>query len=150
MSNLKKTEAPASLHHLLRIAAHQIHSPEREYLSFKKDGKWETLTYGQVLEDARAFSAHLLHLGFEKGDRFAFLTDNHPYFFIADQGLQQIGCVNVSIYPTLSDDEAAFIYQDSGSTAIIVGNHFLLKRIHFIVPFHTITVIKFHFGNLEI
>src|SRR5690606_38277294 len=46
-----------------------------------------------------------------------------------DQALQQIGAVNTSIYPTLSEAEMEYILNDSGARTLLVGNPFLLKKI---------------------
>jgi hypothetical protein len=42
----------------------------------------------------------------------------------------QLGLVNVSIYPTLSESEIEYILNDSGAKAILVGTPFLLKKIN--------------------
>src|SRR6201999_257089 len=46
-----------------------------------------------------------------------------------DQALQQIGAVNTSIYPTLSEAEIEYILNDSGARTILAGNPFLLRKI---------------------
>lgn len=57
------------------------------------------------------------------------MIENSPEYVYYDQGIQQIGAINVSIYPTLSEHEVAYIINDSGMRAILVGNTFLFKKI---------------------
>jgi long-chain acyl-CoA synthetase len=42
----------------------------------------------------------------------------------------QLGVINVSIYPTLSESEVEYILNDSQATIILVGTPFLLKKIN--------------------
>ena len=98
------------------------------FLWQKTESGYTALTYAHVLEEINAFSAFLIERGVEKGDRIAMLMENSPEYLISDQGLMQIGCVNVSIYPTLPTQDIEYIIKDSGSKAVIVSNPFLLKK----------------------
>ncbi len=57
------------------------------------------------------------------------IIENSPEYVYYDQGIQQIGAVNVSIYPTLSEHEVEYIINDSGIKSILVGSPFLFKKI---------------------
>ncbi|MBL7811696.1 MAG: long-chain fatty acid--CoA ligase [Bacteroidetes bacterium] len=117
-----------SLHEFLLNTAHNIHNPEREYLFEKEKGTWHGITYGRLLEFVDALTAWFMSQGLEKGDRVAIILENCPEYYYIDQSLQKLGLINVSIYPTLTPDETAFILTDSGAKILIVGNHFLLKK----------------------
>lgn len=118
-----------NLHHLFRNAAYHIHQPNREWLFKKVDGIFQSITYAQGELYINAVSANLLEAGLKKGEKVALLTENCPEYFIFDQGLQQIGLVNASIYPTLSESEVEFIYNDSDALGILVGTPFLMKKL---------------------
>ncbi|TNE81624.1 MAG: long-chain fatty acid--CoA ligase [Bacteroidetes bacterium] len=120
---------PVSLHEMLRTAATQIKSPSHTFLLQKKNGPYEPITFGEIIDKVNAVSAFLISKGYQKGDRVAMLLDNCPDYLIVDQALMQIGCVNVSIYPTLPEDDIAYIINDSGAKCIMVGNPFLLKKV---------------------
>ncbi|HEX3385193.1 MAG TPA: long-chain fatty acid--CoA ligase, partial [Mucilaginibacter sp.] len=75
-------------------------------------------------------SAWLLELGIQKGDRLALIIENGPDYVYYDQALQQIGAVNTSIYPTLSEAEIEYILNDSGAKTILVGTPFLLRKVY--------------------
>lgn len=119
-----------SLHYYFRNAAYQIKKPSRSYLYEKKKDAFEAFTYQQVIDQANAISSFFIAEGFEHQDKVALIIENCPEYIMFDQGLMQIGLVNVSIYPTLSESEIEYIINDSGSKAVLVGTPFLLKKIN--------------------
>lgn len=118
-----------SLHHMMRNAASKIKTPHHNYMFEKVGDAYKPITYGETFEKLNAISAYLYELGMRKGDRAALILENCPEFIFFDQGLQQIGAVNASIYPTLSEGEIEYILNDSGSKVILVGTPFLLKKV---------------------
>jgi long-chain acyl-CoA synthetase len=68
-------------------------------------------------------------MGISKGDRLALIIENSVDWIYYDQGLQQIGGVNVSIYPTLSETEIEYILNDSGAKTLLAGSPFLFRKI---------------------
>lgn len=114
---------------LLRNVVANIHKPEETFLIHKKNGVWEEVSYGHTLNCADAVAAFFMEKGIVKGDRMGLMIENSPEYVYYDQGIQQIGAINVSIYPTLSEQEVAYIVNDSGMRAILIGNAFLYKKI---------------------
>ncbi len=119
-----------SLHYFLRNAANHIKTPESTFLLIKEKDSYKPITYAQVFDELNAISAFLLHNGYKKGDKAALIIENCPEYIAFDQGLMQLGMVNVSIYPTLSESEIQHILNDSQSAVILVGTPFLLKKIN--------------------
>jgi len=72
--------------------------------------------------------AYFMELGLQKGDRVALMMDNCPEYYVIDQTIQKLGLVNVSVYPTLTGEETAYIINDSSSKVLFVGNAFLFKK----------------------
>jgi long-chain acyl-CoA synthetase len=119
-----------SLHYYMRNAARSIHRPDEIYLlEKKKSGPYHGVTYQEVLDEANAVSAFLMEMGMKKQDKVALILENSPEYICFDQGLMQLGLVNVSVYPTLSEPEVTHILNDSGAEAILIGTPFLLKKI---------------------
>ncbi|MHA4894908.1 AMP-dependent synthetase/ligase [Pedobacter sp. PWIIR3] len=114
---------------LLRNVVENIHRPEETFLIHKKGTEWEEISYRETLDNADAVSAFCLYKGIVKGDRMGLMIENSPEYVYYDQGIQQIGAINVSIYPTLSEQEVQYIINDSGIKAILIGNTFLFKKI---------------------
>ncbi|MFA6261715.1 MAG: long-chain fatty acid--CoA ligase [Bacteroidia bacterium] len=124
-----------SLHYYLRHSAHVIKSPDEIYLlEKKKDAPYHGVTYKEVLDQANAVSAYFYEAGYKKQDRVALILENSPEYISFDQGLLQLGLINVSVYPTLSDPEVQHIMNDSGASAILIGTPFLYKKIKRIQP----------------
>ncbi|NRF41291.1 long-chain fatty acid--CoA ligase [Pedobacter foliorum] len=114
---------------LLRNVVENIHKPEETFLIDKKSTTWEEISFKETLDNADAVSAFFLSKGIKKGDRMGLMIENSPEYVYYDQGIQQIGAINTSIYPTLSEHEVEYIINDSGIKAILVGNTFLYKKI---------------------
>lgn len=114
---------------LLRNVVENIHSENNTFLIHKVADRWEEISYKQTLDNADAVSSYFLGMGIVKGDRLALMLENSVDYVYYDQGLQQIGGVNVSIYPTLSEQEVQYILNDSGARTILVGNPFLFRKV---------------------
>ncbi|MDX3913158.1 MULTISPECIES: AMP-dependent synthetase/ligase [Olivibacter] len=114
---------------LLRNVVEHIHPDTQTFLIHHEDNQWKEISYRAALDHIQAVSAYLLSIGLKKGDRAALLLENGPDYVYFDQGLQQIGVVNVSIYPTLPESDTEYILNDSGARTIIVNTPFLLRKI---------------------
>jgi len=114
---------------LLRNVVENIHPPENTFLIHKKNEDWENISFQTTLDHADAVAAFFLEKKIAKGDRMGLMIENGPEYVFYDQGIQQIGAINVSIYPTLSEQEVEYIINDSGMKALLVGNPFLYKKV---------------------
>lgn len=119
-----------SLHYFLRNAAYNIKTPQSTFLLEKINNEYKPITYAEIIDQTNAISAFLYSKGYQKGDKAALIIENCPEYIAFDQGLMQLGIVNVSIYPTLSESEIEYILNDSQSKIILVGTPFLLKKIN--------------------
>ena len=119
-----------SLHYFLRNAAYNIKTPQSTFLLEKVNNEYKPITYAEIIDQVNAISAFLYHKGYQKGDKAALIIENCPEYIAFDQGLMQLGVINVSIYPTLSESEVEYILNDSKATIILVGTPFLLKKIN--------------------
>ncbi|OAQ40734.1 AMP-binding protein [Pedobacter psychrophilus] len=114
---------------LLRNVIKHVHPETDTFLIRKVKEQWEEISYKDTLAKADAISSYFLEIGIKKGDRLAFIIENSVEYVYYDQALQQIGGINTSIYPTLSEAEIEYILNDSGAKTILVGSPFLLKKI---------------------
>ncbi|MBY0244969.1 MAG: long-chain fatty acid--CoA ligase [Sphingobacteriaceae bacterium] len=115
---------------LLRNVVNNIHPSSETFLMHKKNTDWEEVSFAETLKKADSVASFFINNKIEKGDRMGLIIENCPDYVYYDQGIQQIGAVNVSIYPTLSEQEIQYIINDSGLKAILVGSPFLLKKIY--------------------
>src|SRR5580698_2505996 len=113
---------------LIRNVVENIHPDSHPFISHKVGDKWVDISYKEALERIDAISAYLLDIGIAKGDRLGLIIENGPDYVYYDQALQQIGAVNTSVYPTLSEVDIEYILNDSQARTIIVGTPFLLRK----------------------
>lgn len=123
-----KDKENLTIPNLLRNVVAHIHQPDTTFLKRKLKDNWEEISFETTLEKADHISAYFLDNGIEKGDRIGFIIENSPEYVFFDQAAQQIGAVNTSIYPTLSESEIEYILKDSGVKILLVGSPFLLKK----------------------
>ena len=114
---------------LIRNVVANIHPDTHTFLSHKVKDEWMHISYKEAIEKADAISAWFVDIGVIKGDRLALIIENGPDYVYYDQALQQIGAVNTSIYPTLSESEIEYILNDSGAKTILAGNPFLFRKV---------------------
>jgi len=114
---------------LLRNVVGYVHEENTTFLMHKVKENWVEISYKQVLDTADAISAYFLEMGIVKGDRLALIIENSVDWVYYDQGVQQIGAVNVSVYPTLSESEIEYILNDSFAKTILAGSPFLFRKI---------------------
>ena len=101
---------------------------QRIALEKKKNGQWESATWTQYYENARAAGLGLASLGVDRGDRIGIFADNYLEWLYADMGGLGLGAVVVPLYPTLTEEEAAYIVQDSGCSVLVVGDKDQLEK----------------------
>src|SRR3982750_4895571 len=114
---------------LIRNIVANIHPEEHTFLIHKVKDTWVEISYREALEKIDAISAWFLDIGIKKGDRLALIIENGPDYIYYDQALQQIGAVNTSVYPTLSEAEIEYILNDSEARTILTGNPFLCRKV---------------------
>jgi len=119
----------ATVPSFIRNVVANIHPDTHIFMTHKVKDEWVEISYKQTIDNADAISAWMLDIGIQKGDRLSLIIENGPDYVFYDQAMQQIGAVNASIYPTLSESEIEYILNDSGAKAILVGNPFLLRKV---------------------
>src|SRR5438445_7170159 len=93
---------------------------DRPAQQFKRDGRWEALTWRQLGEVVRELALGLIALGRTKGDRVALLSTSRAEWVQADFAILSAGCVTVPIYPSYPPDLVAYIVNDSEAKTLIV------------------------------
>ncbi|WP_413668555.1 long-chain fatty acid--CoA ligase [Mucilaginibacter sp. Mucisp86] len=126
---MTKNTALSTVPGFIRNTVANIHPLDHTFLLHKVKDTWVEISYGEALEKIDAISAWFLHIGIRKGDRLSLIIENGPNYVYYDQALQQIGAVNTSIYPTLTENEIEYILNDSGARTIICGNPFLFRKV---------------------
>jgi long-chain acyl-CoA synthetase len=106
-----------------------VRFPDGKAASQRKGNYWASSTISQLLEKINQLSLGLIALGIQKGDNIAMISENRVEWIIADLALLQIGAVPVPIYPTMSDQEYAYIFEHAEIKTAFVSNQALFERI---------------------
>lgn len=109
-------------------------NPDDIFLSSKvastnSPGTWHDYSYQDTQHIVDRVSQLLIDAGLKKGDKIALISNNRPEWNFADLGSQQIGVINVPMYPTISEDDYAFIFQDAGIQFAFVGDTDILSKV---------------------
>ena len=99
-------------------------------MATKIDGEWKTISSQEYVEMAENFSLGLMELGVSAGDKIGLITHNNRYEWnVSDIGILQLGAVDVPVYPTISDEDTAYIFNDAEVTLCFVSNDELYQKV---------------------
>ena len=88
--------------------------PLKNTLNFKEGDTWKPYSTDDIIETANKASRGLIKLGVQPGDKIAMVTyTNRPEWVIMDIAIQQIGAINVPVYPTISVGEYEYIFNEA-------------------------------------
>ncbi|MCV6631497.1 MAG: AMP-dependent synthetase/ligase [Flavobacteriaceae bacterium] len=106
------------------------HFPQQRMFNTKKQGKWESLSTEEFLEQVQIAGNALLHLGVQPGDKIALVTTaNRIEWHILDIALLQIGAISVPLYATLSEKDYEYILNHSGASYCFVSDEELHQKV---------------------
>lgn len=99
---------------------------DKEELHHKPYGQWETFTWTQVSEIMFALASALLNSGIKEEDNIGIFSANRAEWHLSDLGSLLIRCITVPIYATNTEEECAYIINDSGTKVLFVG-----RQVHY-------------------
>jgi len=85
-------------------------------------GTGATVTYRELDERSMQFARLLRSAGLQPGDHIAVMLENHPRYFEVFWGAQRAGLYTTPINWHLKADEAGYIIEDCGATAVVVSS----------------------------
>lgn len=95
---------------------------DRTAFRFRKDDRWQGLTWREADQRAREIAAGLCALGLAPGARVALLCQTRLEWVLCDVAIAMAGLVSVPIYPSNTSEQCVFVVEDSGASAAIVEN----------------------------
>ena len=96
----------------------------------KRNGNWVYLSTEEIITKVNKVSRGLLALGVLPGDKISIITyKNRPEWVIMDLGMQQIGAINVPVYPTISSGEYEYIFNDASVKLAFCGSGDLVQKV---------------------
>lgn len=115
---------------LFDILAAQIEKhADAPFLSSKVNKQWKSYTFKETQDQSSRVSQLLISLGLKKDDKIALIAANRPEWNFTDIGSLQIGVVNVPMYPTISEKDYEFIFNDAGIQYAFVGDESIYAKV---------------------
>jgi long-chain acyl-CoA synthetase len=103
---------------------------EKSLTSFK-DGKWNSISTKEYIDQANQISRGLLRLGIKKEDKIAVIsTTNRTEWNVMDIGILQLGAQNVPIYPTISKEDYEYVLNHSEAIYCFVSDDTILEKLN--------------------
>ena len=107
-----------------------VNYPIADAFVTKYNGVWEKTSTQEFIDKANAISRALLRMGVQKNDKIALISSNNrTEWNIMDTGILQTGAQNVPIYPTISEEDYAYILNHSESIYCFVSDQEVYDKV---------------------
>lgn len=111
------------------------------------DNTIQAISYEQLVDTMKIIFYALNRIGLKAHDHIAICSETRPEWIFADLGIQSLGGVTVTVYPSLKAKEIEYILKDSECKAIFLDTRDNLEKIksikgnlpelRVVVSFHT-------------
>ncbi|MDA9261805.1 AMP-dependent synthetase/ligase [Flavobacteriales bacterium] len=117
------------------FAYHQLDKyPQEDCLVDKREGKWVKTSTQEYVNKAMEMSRGLIKMGIKPGDKVGLISNNRSEWNIADVAILQIGAVSVPIYPTITEKEYTYIFNNAEIKLCVVSDEELYGKVSSIKP----------------
>lgn len=104
--------------------------PREDALVTKQNGIWEKTSTQEYIDQACALSRGLMRLGLQKDDKVGIIsTNNRTEWNITDIGVMQTGAQDVPIYPTISEEDYAYVLNHSEAKFVFVSDQEVYDKV---------------------
>ncbi len=116
---------------LFEFPYHQLEKYDLQRSLVTKYGReWVATSTREYVDKANAISRALLRLGVAAGDKIALIShSNRTEWNIMDIGILQVGAQSVPIYPTISEEDYAYVLNHSGASMCLVSGQEILEKV---------------------
>ncbi|SKB04517.1 long-chain acyl-CoA synthetase [Aeromicrobium choanae] len=97
-------------------------------LSWLEEGERRSHTWRELHELVQDVAAGLVATGVQAGERVGILASNRPEHLIADHAIRLCGAVPVSLYVTMSTEQAQHILSDCSPSLLILEGDAVVER----------------------
>lgn len=94
----------------------------------KNGASWREFSFSEVAKIIDSLSLGLLKKGIKKGDKIALISNNRCEWNFVDYGIQQIGAITIPVYPTITQSEFNFIFDDAEVKLCFVEGEELFQK----------------------
>ncbi|WP_044205288.1 long-chain fatty acid--CoA ligase [Flammeovirga sp. OC4] len=106
----------------------QENFPKEDCVAYKQNKQWRKFSTNEVVEIVNNLSVGFLESGLKSGDKVAIISANRPEWNFIDLACQQVGIISVPIYPTITVDDYSYIFENSDSKFVFVGDEDLFQK----------------------
>ncbi|MCB0478841.1 MAG: long-chain fatty acid--CoA ligase [Crocinitomicaceae bacterium] len=105
--------------------------PQPDCFVDKREGRWVKTSTEEYLKQANLISQGLIELGVQHGDKIGLIsTNNRSEWHIMDIGVQQVGAISVPVYPTISENDYRYIFNDAQIKLCFVSDQELFRKVN--------------------
>jgi long-chain acyl-CoA synthetase len=97
-------------------------SPGAVAASWRTGGRWEDVTWGQLVKEVQVLSAGLVAQGVKPGDRVAIFADTSLQWVVCDLAISAARAITVPIYASNTPEEARYILNHSEASLVLVDH----------------------------
>ncbi|MBK6267154.1 long-chain fatty acid--CoA ligase [Marivirga sp. S37H4] len=103
--------------------------PINDALASKVDGSWKKYSTEELIDIVNELSKGFIELGLKKDSKVGIVSNNRPEWNFVDLALQQIGAVSVPMYPTITEKDYRYIFEDSELKYVFVSDAALYQKV---------------------
>jgi long-chain acyl-CoA synthetase len=103
---------------------------DRTALMYKKNGRYQEITYEEFRNRVDALADELSRMGIKKGDTVGIYSYNRPEWAITDLAILKLGAIVVPIYHVLSPFYVKYIINDANLKLLFIENAELYKSFN--------------------
>ncbi len=120
--SLMTAPAPTSgaAKNLVELLIQRAQESSKIAVAHKKDGKWQDVSWGEVLQQVKTLSEALLAQGVKPGDRVAIFAGTSLQWVVCDLAISAARAITVPIYSSNTPDECRYILNHSEATLLFV------------------------------
>ena len=107
----------------------QKYAGKEDLLAGKSGDTWKKYSAKQYSEIVNALSHGLLAMGVKKDDKIATIILNSPEWSFFDMAITQIGAIMLPVYPTISEANYKYIFDEAQVKFVVVSNQEIYDNI---------------------
>ncbi len=114
--------ASAGTKNLVDLLIERAKESSKVSVTHKQDGRWQDVSWGQVLDEVKILSEGLVAQGVKPGDRVAIFAGTDLQWVVCDLAISAAQAITVPIYASNTPEECRYILNNSESTLLFVDH----------------------------
>ncbi|MCE2502738.1 MAG: long-chain fatty acid--CoA ligase [Chlorobi bacterium] len=114
---------------MFRVVTSKMSGQKSNAFLVKKDGNYHSISYDRLYHDVEALGLGLRSLGFSRGDHIGLMSENRPEWVLTDFACACIGVADVPIFPILTPEQVAHVFNNANAAAVVCSNKYQLGKL---------------------